>query len=80
MADGGGQPQLRQVRGAWPKCLRRGAWFMLSHAHLTFGSAPPQPAKLTEAFKYFVQGMGYSEFRCYVNEAGLINSLGGLGH
>ncbi|XP_010725340.1 protein NDRG2-like [Meleagris gallopavo] len=32
MADGGGQPQLRQ------------------------------PAKLTEAFKYFVQGMGYSEF------------------
>lgn len=53
---------------------------MLSHAHLTFGSAPPQPAKLTEAFKYFVQGMGYSEFRCYVNEAGLINSLGGLGH
>ncbi|XP_015706270.1 protein NDRG2-like [Coturnix japonica] len=29
MADGGGQPQLRQ------------------------------PAKLTEAFKYFVQGMGY---------------------
>ncbi len=27
-------------------------------------TAPPaQPAKLTEAFKYFLQGMGYREYR-----------------
>lgn len=24
----------------------------------------PQPGKLTEAFKYFIQGMGYSEYSC----------------
>ncbi len=26
----------------------------------------PQPGKLAEAFKYFVQGMGYSEYQLFI--------------
>ena len=61
MADGGGQPQLRQVREGGRGLKLAGAGLALSPAHLWSLAPPPQPAKLTEAFKYFVQGMGYSE-------------------
>ncbi|KAM8797926.1 protein NDRG3 isoform 1-T1 [Eudromia elegans] len=56
MADCGGLPQVVQVRSTqldW-LCINHLALLQLK-PHLLC----PQPGKLTEAFKYFVQGMGY---------------------
>lgn len=68
MADSGGLPQVTQVRLLALPPLPSPGW----------GSLPPppsqaanqslclsallQPGKLTEAFKYFLQGMGYSKY------------------
>ncbi|XP_059718956.1 protein NDRG3 isoform X1 [Haemorhous mexicanus] len=59
MADCGGLPQVVQVRHtlALPWHLRAKEPFVL--LALKPPSLFPQPGKLTEAFKYFVQGMGY---------------------
>ncbi|KAM6378180.1 protein NDRG3 isoform 2-T3 [Pluvialis apricaria] len=56
MADCGGLPQVVQVRNASQHlgCTEPLALLALK-PHFLF----PQPGKLTEAFKYFVQGMGY---------------------
>lgn len=63
MADCGGLPQVVQVRYAsrLPRgmsCVEPLALLTLT-PHFLF----PQPGKLTEAFKYFVQGMGYSKWQ-----------------
>ncbi|KAM7150719.1 protein NDRG3 isoform 4-T6 [Macrochelys suwanniensis] len=59
MADCGGLPQVVQVR----TCLCSLACVFHSLAPVLHMLTPrvlsPQPGKLTEAFKYFVQGMGY---------------------
>lgn len=76
MADSGGQPQLTQVSVLPPMGWGSGIYqcpssvlccwaFLVSiPISLTVPSLVicPQPGKLTEAFKYFLQGMGYSEY------------------
>ncbi|XP_068556331.1 protein NDRG3 isoform X1 [Anas acuta] len=58
MADCGGLPQVVQVRTV--SQLFPGIWFEpLALLTLMLHFLFPQPGKLTEAFKYFVQGMGY---------------------
>lgn len=63
MADCGGLPQVVQVRHtlAFPWHLGGTEAFVL--LALKPPSLFPQPGKLTEAFKYFVQGMGYSKWQ-----------------
>lgn len=63
MADCGGLPQVVQVRHTLtlPWHLSGTEPFVLFALKLP--SLFPQPGKLTEAFKYFVQGMGYSKWR-----------------
>lgn len=50
--------------GSWAVLFATSETFMVSN-HLSLFSflvMCPQPGKLTEAFKYFLQGMGYSEY------------------
>lgn len=55
MADCGGLPQVVQVSVFLEKHLELFLSMFLINFFL------PQPGKLAEAFKYFVQGMGYSK-------------------
>lgn len=67
MADSGGLPQLTQVTTLLIKQADR--WNLNTAVHISIGSVSEvkiniafQPGKLTEAFKYFLQGMGYSMY------------------
>ncbi|XP_005057002.1 PREDICTED: protein NDRG3 isoform X1 [Ficedula albicollis] len=59
MADCGGLPQVVQVRHPLTLPWHLGAPEPFVLLALKPPSLFPQPGKLTEAFKYFVQGMGY---------------------
>ncbi|XP_017602454.1 protein NDRG3 isoform X1 [Corvus cornix cornix] len=59
MADCGGLPQVVQVRQTLALPWHLGGTEPFVLLALKPPSLFPQPGKLTEAFKYFVQGMGY---------------------
>lgn len=69
MADSGGLPQVTQVRLlallpslTWPRVGGTSPLPGSQAANQTLClSLVLQPGKLTEAFKYFLQGMGYSK-------------------
>lgn len=80
MADSGGLPQVTQVRLLalppslpWPGV---GGVSSLPESQAASQSPClslrplPQPGKLTEAFKYFLQGMGYSKYASSVPRPG----------
>uniref|UniRef100_A0A7N4PQY1 Protein NDRG2 n=1 Tax=Sarcophilus harrisii TaxID=9305 RepID=A0A7N4PQY1_SARHA len=68
MADSGGQPQLTQVSSLLPVSPSLASFSPQSLNSSTLldclCTIPLQPGKLTEAFKYFVQGMGYMASSC----------------
>lgn len=63
MADCGGLPQVVQVRHTLALPWHLGGTEPFVLLALKLPSLFPQPGKLTEAFKYFVQGMGYSKWQ-----------------
>lgn len=63
MADCGGLPQVVQVRHTLALSWHLGSTEPFVLLALKPPSLFPQPGKLTEAFKYFVQGMGYSKWQ-----------------
>lgn len=69
MADSGGLPQVTQVRLlAFPPLSSLGSGNLPHPPNprqpIKICACPSflQPGKLTEAFKYFLQGMGYSKY------------------